>query len=140
MLSGLHSKRWYTPVLNLKIFVKANILLKDVFENILDNAVHYNNNPSVEILVNISKTQKEGQTYIKLEFIDNGIGISNAKKETIFKKGDNGHKSGKGRGLGLSLVKKAIETYNGKIWIEDRVKGDFTKGCNFVLLIPEGVP
>ena len=136
----MHSKRWYTPVLNLKIFVKANILLKDVFENILDNAVHYNNNPSVEILVNISKTQKEGQTYIKLEFIDNGIGISNAKKETIFKKGDNGHKSGKGRGLGLSLVKKAIETYNGKIWIEDRVKGDFTKGCNFVLLIPEGVP
>jgi len=136
----LHSKRWYTPVLNLKIFVKANILLKDVFENILDNAVHYNNNPSVEILVNISKTQKEGQAYIKLEFIDNGIGISNAKKETIFKKGDNGHKSGKGMGLGLSLVKKAIETYNGKIWIEDRVKGDFTKGCNFVLLIPEGVP
>ncbi|KKL52133.1 hypothetical protein LCGC14_2288540 [marine sediment metagenome] len=123
-----------------KIFVQANILLKNVFENILDNAVNYNKNPSVEILVNISKIQKEGQAYIKLEFIDNGIGISNAKKEIIFKKGDNEHKRGKGMGLGLSLVKGAIKTYNGQIWIEDRVKGDFTKGCNFVILIPEGVP
>ncbi len=122
------------------IFVQANILLKDVFENILDNAVHYNNNSSVEIHVNISKIQKEGQVYIEMEFIDNGIGISNAKKENIFKKGDNEHNCGKGMGLGLSLVKKAIETYNGQIWVKDRVKGDFTKGSNFVLLIPEGVP
>ena len=40
-------------------------------------------------------------------------------------------------GLGLALVKKIIDNYNGKIWVEDRVKGDHSKGSNFVLLIPE---
>jgi len=123
-----------------KIFVQANVLLKDIFENILDNAVLYNKNPSVEIIINISKSRKEGRFYIKLEFIDNGIGISNAQKEIIFRKGDSEHKGGKGMGLGLSLVKKAIKSYSGQVWVEDRVKGDYTKGSNFVLLIPEGLP
>jgi len=27
--------------------------------------------------------------------------------------------------------------YNGKIWIEDRIKGDYSKGSNVVALIPE---
>lgn len=40
-------------------------------------------------------------------------------------------------GLGLSLVKKIINSYNGKIWVEDRFKGDFKKGSNFIFLIPE---
>ncbi|MHA1758686.1 MAG: hypothetical protein ACTSVV_18115 [Promethearchaeota archaeon] len=39
--------------------------------------------------------------------------------------------------MGLSLVKNIVELYNGMIWVEDRVKGDFTKGSKFVLLFPE---
>ncbi len=48
-------------------------------------------------------------------------------------------KSVHGMGLGLSLVIKIIESYNGKIWVKDRVKGDYMKGSNFILLIPEVV-
>jgi len=40
-------------------------------------------------------------------------------------------------GIGLSLVKKIIRGYNGKIWIDDKVKNDYTKGSNFILMIPE---
>lgn len=40
-------------------------------------------------------------------------------------------------GIGLSLVKKIIKDYNGKIWIDDKVKNDYTKGSNFILMIPE---
>ena len=42
-------------------------------------------------------------------------------------------------GFGLTLVKKLIKSYNGKIWVEDNVKGDYTQGSNFVLLIPEAI-
>jgi len=40
-------------------------------------------------------------------------------------------------GLGLSLVKKILAGINGKIWVENRIKDDYTKGSNFIVLIPE---
>ncbi len=30
-----------------------------------------------------------------------------------------------------------VESYDGKIWVEDRVEGDHTKGSKFILLIKE---
>jgi len=120
-----------------ELYIQANNLLKDVFENILNNAVKYNNGSLTEIFVKISKEEKLRKNYIKFEFSDNGIGISDTQKEFIFKKGYKEHKGGKGMGFGLTLVKKIIESYNGQIWVEDRVNGDYTKGSNFVLLIPE---
>ena len=48
-------------------------------------------------------------------------------------------KDSKGLGFGLSLVKKIIEIYKGKVWVEDAVQGDYTQGSNFVLEIPEAI-
>jgi len=42
-------------------------------------------------------------------------------------------------GLGLSLVKNAIDSYGGEISIEDRVQGDYSQGSNFIILIPESI-
>lgn len=72
-----------------------------------------------------------------MEFIDNGIGVPEDRKEIMFKRGNRELKGSKGMGIGLSLVKKIIKGYNGKIWVEDKVKGDYSQGSNFILLIPE---
>jgi len=72
-----------------------------------------------------------------MEFLDNGIGIQDDKKKILFKEGYRKLKGSKGMGLGLSLVSKILNTFNGKIWVEDRVKGDYTKGSKFILLLPE---
>jgi signal transduction histidine kinase len=120
-----------------ELHVRANALLLDVFENILNNAVKYNDKHDVEILVKISKEQELEQKYIRFEFIDNGIGIPDAKKAVIFQKGYKKDSSVEGLGIGLSLVKMAIDIYKGKIWVEDRIKDDYSKGCNFIILIPE---
>ncbi len=118
-----------------EFYIKANELLPEVFENILINAVIHNKNPSVEILIKISKYQENGITFLKLEFIDNGIGIRDIMKEKIFLRITKINKKAPGMGLGLSLVKKIIEKYYGKIWVEDKIQGDYTKGSNFVVLI-----
>ena len=120
-----------------ELYVKANELLEDLFENILINAIKYHESPIVEILIKISREKKEDINYLKMEFIDNGIGIEDSRKKLVFQRGYNDQKSVHGMGLGLSLVQKIIDNYKGKIWVEDRVYGDYTKGSNFVILIPE---
>jgi signal transduction histidine kinase len=119
------------------LFAKANDFLEDILENLLINAIKHNRNIIIDITVRISREQKKVINYVKMEFLDNGIGVDDTMKELIFKRGYNEDKSVLGMGLGLSIVRRIIETYNGKIWVEDRVKGDRSKGCNFVLLIPE---
>jgi PAS domain S-box-containing protein len=120
-----------------KLFIIANSLLEDVFENLLINAIRHNKNSIIEITVRISRERKVGISYLKMEFLDNGFGVADSMKERIFQRGNSKEKGVYGMGLGLSLVRGIIESYNGKIWVEDRVKGDRSKGSNFVLLIPE---
>ncbi len=117
-------------------YVYANTLLLDVFENILINTVRHNNKSKIEIIIDISKEQKEDKNYVKMEFKDNGVGISDYRKKSIFERGTQKSRKSKGMGLGLSLVKKIIDIYHGDIWVEDRVKGDYKQGSNFVVLIP----
>jgi len=121
----------------IKLYVTANDLLLDVFENLLINSIRHNNNSNVEIHIKASKFHKNNEKSIKFEFKDNGLGISDERKSTIFVRGKDIKKKTEGMGLGLSLVKKIINSYNGKIWVEDRFKGDFKKGSNFIFLIPE---
>ncbi|TFG14273.1 MAG: PAS domain S-box protein [Promethearchaeota archaeon] len=118
-----------------KYFVNANALLLDVFENLLINSVKHNDNPNVEIEIKISEEKKRRKNYVKLEFIDNGIGIPDTRKEIIFQRSS--ERSITGMGLGLSLVKFIIDSYEGDILVKNRIRGDYTRGSNFIIFIPE---
>ncbi|MBD3228947.1 MAG: hypothetical protein GF329_12230 [Candidatus Lokiarchaeota archaeon] len=124
------SVRSFTP----ELYVFANELLLDVFENILINSIMYNRNDPVKIDVNISQDQINDNDYVRFEFKDNGIGVEDERKDLIFQniKGL-GKNNSKGMGLGLSLVAKFIGLCEGKISVEDRIKGDSSKGSNFII-------
>lgn len=120
-----------------EIIVQANELLQGVFENMLINSIKYNENSNVDIDIKISQIQLNSKNFIKIEFTDNGIGVPDDRKEIIFKRGHRKLKGSKGMGLGLALVKKILKSLHGKIWVEDKEKGDYTKGSNFIILLPE---
>ncbi|MGV9173981.1 MAG: sensor histidine kinase, partial [Promethearchaeia archaeon] len=119
------------------IYVCANELLEEVFENLISNAIIHNEDISLKILIKITRKVLDGQNFIQMEFIDNGKGIPDGRKETLLNEDLAFKESVKGMGLGLSLVKKIVDIFNGKIRIEDRVQGDHTKGCKVILLLPE---
>ena len=120
-----------------KIYVIANLLLEDVIRIILNNAIRYNDNPIKEISIQISKIVKDFGSDIKIEFIDNGVGIPDTMKKTIFQPVYKKTKDFKRIGLGLLLVNEVIGSISGKIWVEDKVQGDHTQGSNVIILIPE---
>jgi len=115
--------------------VIGNELLLDVFENILINAVKYNDNIIADIFIRISEIMEENIPVIKIEFIDNGVGISATRKSLIFTKRFKKDSLSKGMGIGLTLIKKIVDSFKGRVWVEDRVKGDHSKGSNFILTI-----
>jgi signal transduction histidine kinase len=39
-------------------------------------------------------------------------------------------------GIGLYLVKPLVDSYGGRVWVEDRAPGDHTQGARFVVQLP----
>ena len=117
-----------------RYFIRGNELLSNVFSNILDNAVKFDRHDIVEIDVDIS-SQDAGW---RLEFKDRGCGIMVDYKKTIFNRLEQAGKSTQGSGLGLTIVKYVVGSYSGRVWVEDRVRGDPTQGSNFIMTFPKG--
>lgn len=116
-------------------FVLADDLVVDIFSNIVGNAIKHSMGP-IAIDIKMSTSRMDGREWCKVIVEDNGPGIPDVMKEKIFKRIDQERQKPNGRGLGLYLVKLLVENYSGIVWAEDRVKGDHTQGCRFVVMLP----
>ncbi len=120
-----------------KVNVLADELLIDAFTNIIGNAIKHNNgNENLEITIRSESAYVKDKRYCKIMIEDNGHGIPDVRKERLFNRFSRDNTKVKGTGLGLYLVKSLIESYDGKVWVEDRIKGDHTKGSRFVIMLP----
>jgi len=117
--------------------VKGGDLLIDAIENILINGALHNESDMIRISVNVSEVYNNAEKCVKLEFKDNGIGIIDNRKKAIFERSYKKDKSTGGMGIGLSLVKTIINSYDGQVKVHNRVMGDHTKGSIFVVLLKQ---
>jgi PAS domain S-box-containing protein len=113
-------------------FVMANELLTDVFSNIIGNAIKHSQGPLV-IDIDVKKVREDGNDYCVISVEDNGPGIPDSLKVRLFTRFQRGATKASGRGLGLYLVKTLVDDYHGKVWVEDRVPGDYKQGTRFVV-------
>jgi len=108
------------------------VLLTNVFINILDNAIKYSKDrPEIEV-----KTYNDQKGNVIIEISDSGIGMSKSVQKKIFNKfyretTGNIHNV-KGHGLGLAYVQKVVQSLNGNISVKS-VKGE---GSTFILKFP----
>lgn len=100
------------------------VLLQEVFMNLLSNALKYTDKtqPWIEIgyVEAAASTQQRHPSPI-LYVRDNGIGIRDRHRETIFrlfKRLHEQHLYGGGTGTGLTIAKKIIDRHGGRIWVE----------------------
>ena len=111
--------------------VLANEFLVDVFYNLLHNSL--NVDPSHDVILDIEAGPSEEVGFTRFAFADRGPGISDETKETVLSRLEGREQLG--WGLGLTLVKRIINRYGGKIWITDRVEGDYKQGACFVIIL-----
>ncbi|HTY91220.1 MAG TPA: response regulator [Methanocella sp.] len=117
--------------------VKANDLIKDVFSNLVGNSVkHSDPIRPLMIDINIKRIKEKGKEYFLCTVEDNGPGIPDWVKDRVFQRFEKGATKAKGSGLGLYLVKKLVDGYNGVIWVEDRIPGVYNQGAKFIFTLP----
>lgn len=105
-------------------------LLKTIFRNLLENAIKYAKSNATEHLIAISVEGNDAQASI--QFADNGIGIPKQYQEKIFDMFYRANDYSNGSGLGLYIVKLAIERLDATI----RLESEENKGTTFFLEIP----
>jgi PAS domain S-box-containing protein len=115
---------------DFKVF--ADEFLVDAFFNILHNAVKHDQ--SNDVTIEVKARIAEDSNSVDILFEDYGPGIRDSKKATLFsrikKDGD------VGAGIGLTLVQRIVRRYGGDVGVEDRVKGDYSKGACFIVRLP----
>ncbi len=115
--------------------VLAEPLLKDVFSNLVGNAIKHSNG-AVQIWVKIDDVKENNSRYYRVTIEDSGPGIPDDMKNKIFNRLQQSKAKARGMGLGLYLVRSLVNSYNGRVWVEDRVTGDHTRGSRFVVMLP----
>src|SRR5690606_12667481 len=108
------------------------LVLRQVAENLVSNAMKYAPDSDIEIAV---RSSAPGFWQLLVE--DRGQGIPAARQRELFKpfsrlsESDPAH--GMSSGLGLSLARQIIGNAGGRLWYEDREGG----GARFVIELPE---
>ncbi|MCB0196318.1 MAG: GAF domain-containing protein [Anaerolineae bacterium] len=109
-------------------------LIQQLFFNILSNAVKYTR--SVEDPRITIKGEQHGNEVV-YTVTDNGIGFDMAYADEIFNVFSRLHADEtlyEGTGIGLALVRRIIQSHNGRVWVESAPE----QGCTFYCAFPVG--
>ncbi|MBW4891741.1 PAS domain S-box protein [Mucilaginibacter sp. HMF5004] len=102
---------------NLPTINTYKVPLRQVFQNLVSNALKYQQAGNVPVIkINYTQTSK----YYTFSVQDNGIGIDAEYFDTIFIIFQRLHNKEiySGTGMGLAVTKKIVENLGGKIWLE----------------------
>ncbi len=103
-------------------------LMRYALRNVLVNSMKYVTSRTVDVDIRAT-VDRAGAC--KIELTDNGPGIPDELKSGVFRR-DNPDD----RAIGLYLVKRIVNRYGGRVWIEDRVPGNRAKGARVVIILP----
>jgi PAS domain S-box-containing protein len=108
--------------------------MQQIFQNLFSNAIKYADKPQCAIRVACSAEDE----YWKFSVTDNGPGIESRHFDRIFQLFQTLAPRDRieSTGVGLTLVKKIVEMYGGRIWIESVIG----QGATFFFTLPQTLP
>ncbi|MBS1982234.1 MAG: tetratricopeptide repeat protein [Bacteroidetes bacterium] len=127
-LINQHHIRWTLDVQPGISFYSYPVLVKIILTNLIENAIHFSMFQDPFISINLFAENNHLNIVVK----DNGQGIDPAYQSHIFDMYFRANYLSKGNGLGLYIVKKAVEKLEGKIFFESQLG----KGTEFKIVLP----
>lgn len=115
----------------LPVVYSHETLLREIFKNLLGNAIKYSDPSKPEVVIEVGCTvgRMENRFYVR----DNGIGIPEEYLRQVFEPFFRvGEKEVEGTGLGVSITRRAVEALGGRIWVESTPG----RGTTFTFSIP----
>jgi PAS domain S-box-containing protein len=118
-------------VKSLPVINAIEPLLQQVFQNLISNALKYQNNNNPKVEIGCYDEDSRWKFYVK----DNGIGIDSKYYDKIFIVFQRLHNKAEysGTGIGLAICKKIVEKHGGNIWLESQLG----HGSTFYFTIPK---
>ncbi|MCK5553289.1 MAG: hypothetical protein KAJ09_09110, partial [Deltaproteobacteria bacterium] len=106
--------------------------IEQVFINLFSNARYALNKKYPDshedktLLIRTDQVEGDGQRYVRVEFLDRGIGMPEENVDKIFNPFFTTKEQGQGTGLGLSISYNIIQEHKGSIQVESK-EGEYTK-------------
>ncbi len=117
-----------------EVLVGDKIRLSQIFINLMSNSLKFTENGKVVVKADL--IEKIGtKCYLKFQVIDSGIGIAKEDQNKVFEKFVQVYRKEddyQGTGLGLTIVKKLVELFNGTIQLES----EEGKGTTITFTLP----
>jgi light-regulated signal transduction histidine kinase (bacteriophytochrome) len=115
----------------LPTVVAEEILLMQLFQNLISNSIKYRSEETPRIHVSAERVAEGWLFAVR----DNGIGIDPQDADRVFGLFKRLHGSEiPGTGIGLAICKKVVERLGGRIWVESEPG----RGATFMFTIPGG--
>ena len=108
------------------------LLFGEAIKNLIHNALVHGRGEHREVTIGLQRAQ-DGY---RLTVSDRGPGIREDQKERVFERFARGEASTSGAGLGLAIVRQAIESHGGTIRLADRKWG----GLRVEVTLPRNAP
>jgi signal transduction histidine kinase len=101
--------------------------LVQVFQHLLDNAMKFAAEAAEPLVTVGARPAIEGMAVVAVR--DNGIGIEPRHRDRVFDLFEKLDPRAEGSGVGLSLVKRVVESHGGRVWLESEGRGAGTTAC-----------
>ncbi len=112
--------------------IQVGPLFRYAVHEALINSIIHSSSATVDVDIRVAR-DRSGVN--RLEISDNGPGIPDEIKSEVFRL-QKSHRVKNPHGMGLYLIKKITNKSGGRVWIEDRVPGNYAKGTRIVITIP----
>jgi signal transduction histidine kinase len=124
----------YTQDVDHAVFADPR-LLRQLLDNLVGNAVKYTS-PEFTPRVHVMSQRDDEPGWIRIEVVDNGIGIPEGEEELIFEEFHRGGAEGRtaGTGLGLALTRRIVAIHGGQLRGQRNAEGG---GSTFTFTLPE---